>query len=131
MNPTNDYGITDLDSTKIKISIKCINLALLNNNEIAPIKSNSPVHELGWWITILTAQPLYLYYFGPFTFRQEAESIKDRFIEDLRQENALILCTHIRFLQPSQVTVTGTDLLMHIISFQKIPKARIASRQLA
>ena len=130
MNPTNDYGITDLDSIKIKTSTKCSNLALLNN-EIAPIKSNNSAHELGWWITILTAQPLCLYYFGPFTFSQDAESIKDRFIEDLRQENALILCTRIRFLQPSQVTVTGTDLLMHIISFQKIPKARIASRQLA
>ena len=131
MNPTNDYGTMELDSIKIKTSSKCSNVALLNNNETAPIKSNNSAHELGWWITILTAQPLCLYYFGPFTFCQEAESIQDRFIEDLRQENALILCTHIRFLQPSQVTVTGTDLLMHIISFQKIPKDRIASRQLA
>ncbi|OYQ67575.1 hypothetical protein B9G53_01075 [Pseudanabaena sp. SR411] len=84
------------------------------------IKSNNSAHDLGWWISILTAQPLCLYYFGAFSFRQEAESIQDRFIEDLRQEKALILCSNIRFLQPSQVTVTGTDLLTHITGFQKI-----------
>ena len=95
------------------------------------IQSNDSAHELGWWLTVLTAQPLCLYYFGAFTTRQEAESLKAEFIEDLRQENALILCASLRFVQPSQVTVMGSDLLSHIIGFQKIPKARSASRQLA
>jgi len=85
--------------------------------------SNSS-YELGWWLEILTAQPLCLYYFGAFTTRQEAESQQDGFIEDLLQENALLLSTNLQFLQPNQITLIGDDLRSHIHGFRKLPKPR-------
>lgn len=92
--------------------------------------SNSS-YELGWWLEILTAQPLCLYYFGAFTTRQEAESQQDGFIEDLLQENALILSTNLQFLQPKEITLTGDDLRSHIHGFRKISNPRrIAAIQL-
>jgi len=35
------------------------------------LQSNHPIYDLDWWIEILTALPLCLYYFGSFTTRQE------------------------------------------------------------
>jgi hypothetical protein len=88
-------------------------------------------HELGWWLGILTAQPLCLYYFGAFTTHQEAESQQAEFIEDLLQENALILSTKLQFLQPNQITLIGDDLRSHIHGFRKLPKPRrIAATQI-
>jgi hypothetical protein len=87
-------------------------------------------HELGWWLEILTAQPLCLYYFGAFETRLEATSLQRGFIEDLLQENALILSTNLQFLQPSQLTLIGDELRSHILGFKKATKTRITARQL-
>lgn len=87
---------------------------------------NASVHELGWWIEILTAQPMCLYYFGPFIVEHEAECLKTGFIEDLLVENALILSTNIQFLQPSQVTLTGENLRSKVHVFRRNDKNRIA-----
>jgi len=76
---------------------------------------NRVVHELGWWIEILTAQPLCLYYFGAFTVHQEAQQLQAGFIEDLLLESATILSANIRFYQPSQLTLTRDDLRSHFI----------------
>jgi len=88
------------------------------------ITVSDSLYELGWWLEILTAQPLCLYYFGAFTTRQEAESQQAGFIEDLLQENALILSTNLQFLQPHQITLIGDDLRSHIHGFRKLPQPR-------
>ena len=54
------------------------------------LQSNHPIYDLDWWIEILTALPLCLYYFGSFTTRQEAESLKQGFIEDLFLERFIL-----------------------------------------
>jgi hypothetical protein len=82
---------------------------------------NSSIYELGWWIEILTAQPLCLYYFGAFTSHQEVQKLQGGFIEDLLLESATILWTDIRFCQPSQLTLTKDDLRSHFLSSKKLP----------
>lgn len=101
-----------------------------------PIGNNSE-HELGWWIEIMTAQPLYLYYFGAFSTLEEAQSLQAGFIEDLLLENALIVSTNLRFLQPQQLTLSGEELRSSSPVFKRIPRNRIvgnhrlAKRELA
>jgi Domain of unknown function (DUF1816) len=75
------------------------------------IQLNISVYELGWWIEILTAQPLCLYYFGAFTSHQEVQQL----------ESATILSVNIRFCQPSQLTLTGEDLRSHFLSSRELP----------
>jgi hypothetical protein len=81
---------------------------------------NSSVSTLGWWIEILTAQPLCLYYFGAFTSHQEVQQLKAGFIEDLLLESATILSANILFCQPSQLTLTRDELRAHHILSKKI-----------
>jgi len=85
------------------------------------IQSNETIHELDWWIEILTAQPLCLYYFGSFMTHQEAESLKQGFIEDLLLENALIMATDIRFFRPQQLTLVAEEVQLKIPSAKRIP----------
>jgi|JFJP01.1.fsa_nt_gi hypothetical protein len=89
-----------------------------------PIDNNSD-HELGWWIEIMTAQPLYLYYFGAFSNLEQAKNLQAGFIEDLVLENALIVSTNIRFFQPQYLTLSGEDLRSNSPVFKRIPKNRI------
>ncbi|MCL1492233.1 MAG: DUF1816 domain-containing protein [Pseudanabaena sp. Salubria-1] len=83
-------------------------------------KLNSSVSKLGWWIEILTAQPLCLYYFGAFTSHQEVQQLKAGFIEDLLLESATILSANILFCQPSQLTLTRDELRSHHLLSKKI-----------
>ncbi|GBO56330.1 hypothetical protein APA_4660 [Pseudanabaena sp. lw0831] len=82
---------------------------------------SSSVYELGWWIEILTAQPLCLYYFGAFTSHQEVNQLKSGFIEDLLLESATILWVDIRFCQPSHITLTRDALRSHFLLSKKLP----------
>jgi hypothetical protein len=82
---------------------------------------DSSIYELGWWIEILTAQPLCLYYFGSFTSHQEVQKLKAGFIEDLLLESATILWVDVQFCQPSQLTLTRDDLRSHFRSSKKLP----------
>lgn len=82
---------------------------------------NRVVHELGWWIEILTAQPLCLYYFGAFTSHQEVQQQQAGFIKDLVLESATILSANIRFCQPSQLTLTRDDLRSHFLLSGEVP----------
>jgi len=86
------------------------------------LQSDHPIYDLDWWIEILTALPLCLYYFGSFTTRQEAESLKQGFIEDLFLENALIIGINIRFFRPKQLTLVGKEVQLEIPSFKRIPE---------
>lgn len=96
--------------------------ALIQMNQ--PVGNNS-THELGWWIEIMTAQPLYLYYFGAFSTPEEAKNLQAGFIEDLLLENALIVSTNLRFFQPQQLTLSGDDLRSNSPVFKRIPRNRI------
>jgi hypothetical protein len=88
------------------------------------IKEKQLRHQLGWWLEILTAQPMCLYYFGVFDTHKEAESCQAGFIEDLLQENALIFSSSIQYLQPSQTTLTGDDLQSHMVKLNKLGNPR-------
>ena len=61
------------------------------------------VHEFGWWIEILTDNPNYIYYFGPFDSYWEAEWHKSGYIEDLEAEKARIVNVEIEKCQPRQL----------------------------
>ncbi len=88
-------------------------------------------YELGWWLEIVTAKPLCLYYFGAFMTHQEAASQQAGFVEDLLQENALILSVNLQFLQPNQIILIRDDLRSHIYGFRKLTNPRkIAVAQL-
>lgn len=91
---------------------------------------NNSDYELGWWVEILTAQPLCLYYFGAFASQQEAESHQAGFVDDLLQENAIILSTNLQFFQPIHITLIGDDLRSQISGFKKVTNPRIAATSL-
>ena len=58
-----------------------------------------------WWIKILTTEPSYMYYFGAFTSYSEAETSKDGYIQDLKQEGAEIVNYKIEQGKPKQLTM--------------------------
>ena len=59
-----------------------------------------------WWIEIHTNNPQCTYYFGPFETASEAQALQAGYVEDLRQEQALILTVQIKQCQPSQLTLS-------------------------
>ena len=63
------------------------------------------VHEFGWWIEILTAKPMYIYYFGVFNTYWEAEWSKSGYVKDLEKEGHEIVNIEIEKCQPKQLTV--------------------------
>lgn len=64
---------------------------------------------MSWWLEIVTKKPSCIYYFGPFDSLREAELEKGGYIEDLRQEQAEIIDTRIKFLNPLQLTIDLDD----------------------
>ena len=58
-----------------------------------------------WWIKILTNEPGCVYYFGAFTSYSEAETSKDGYIQDLKQEGAEIVNYKIEQGKPKQLTM--------------------------
>jgi len=66
---------------------------------------NQEKYEFGWWIEIVTDQPIYIYYFGAFQKYWEAEYYKKGYIEDLEKERSRIVNIEIRKLQPKKITI--------------------------
>ncbi len=52
-----------------------------------PIINNKK--KIGWWIKILTNQPIYIYYFGAFKQYPKAEYLRNKCTEDLQKENRI------------------------------------------
>ena len=67
---------------------------------------NQQTAEFGWWIKIVTNQPLYIYYFGVFNSYSEAVQHKDGYIEDLIEEGINIVNIKIQRCQPRQLTIS-------------------------
>ena len=61
--------------------------------------------EFSWWIEILTDNPMYLYYFGEFNNYWEAESSKNGYIQDLKEEKAEIVDVKIGIYEPKETTI--------------------------
>ena len=73
---------------------------------ITPLKLKFPPVEfaLAWWAKIITSQPSYLYFFGPFTSKEEAKSHCTGYREDLESEGASIVTVDIEYCQPTNIT---------------------------
>ena len=65
------------------------------------------IQEFGWWIEILTDNPRYIYYFGPFDSYWEAEWHKNGYIHDLKEEEAKIINIEIEKCQPKVLTFSA------------------------
>jgi hypothetical protein len=64
---------------------------------------------MSWWLEIFTKKPSCIYYFGPFDSLREAELEKGGYIEDLREEEAEVIDTRIKFHNPLQLTIDLED----------------------
>ncbi len=69
------------------------------------LEEHKPLLEIGWWIKILTDQPLCLYYFGPFDSYYEAHLNQDGYIQDLKEEKAQLEFIEILWCQPLEATI--------------------------
>ena len=61
------------------------------------------MYNFGWWIIILTNNPNYMYYFGPFDNYWEAGWCKNGYVQDLKEEKAKIIDIEIEQCQPRQL----------------------------
>ncbi|MDJ0633048.1 MAG: DUF1816 domain-containing protein [Xenococcaceae cyanobacterium MO_188.B29] len=66
---------------------------------------NQQVSEFGWWIKIVTSNPMYVYYFGVFDSYYEAVRYKNDYIQDLSREGSFIIDIQINRCQPKQLTI--------------------------
>lgn len=57
------------------------------------------------WAEIITDYPRCTYYFGPFISKQEAETAKDGYIEDLEREGAQGISVIIKRCKPYDLTI--------------------------
>jgi hypothetical protein len=64
---------------------------------------------MSWWVEIVTKKPSFIYYFGPFDTIREAELEKGGYIEDLREEQAEVIDTRIKYHNPLQLTINLED----------------------
>ncbi len=71
---------------------------------------NQDKNPLGWWLKIVTAQPLCIYYFGVFNNSSEARYLKNTYIQDLQQEGATIIEVLLEHCQPKQLTIEEHEL---------------------
>lgn len=67
---------------------------------------NTKTQEFGWWIKILTNNPICIYYFGEFNDYWKAESSKNGYIQDLKGEKAEIVDVAIGKYEPKETTIT-------------------------
>jgi hypothetical protein len=61
--------------------------------------------SLDWWVEIKTAQPICIYYFGPFYHRHEAIAHHPGYVEDLAAEGAQDIQIAITRGQPQHLTI--------------------------
>lgn len=72
--------------------------------------------KFGWWIEILTNNPNYLYYFGSFNSYWEAEWAKSGYIQDLKEEKAIIVDIQINKCQPKELDMPIVSFSDHLIA---------------
>lgn len=60
-----------------------------------------------WWVKIITRNPTYTYFFGPFGSSTEAASHQTGYIQDLRAEGAKEVQVSLTKHHPSQLTIPG------------------------
>jgi aromatic ring-opening dioxygenase LigB subunit len=60
--------------------------------------------KLAWWLEIVTDKPHCIYYFGPFTYADEAQKAQLGYIEDLEQEHAQVITVKLKRHQPQELT---------------------------
>lgn len=58
-----------------------------------------------FWVEIVTENPHCTYYFGPFAGKNEAETAKAGYVEDLQGEGAAIASLQVKRCQPGQLTI--------------------------
>jgi Domain of unknown function (DUF1816) len=65
----------------------------------------------GWWIELQTLHPGYVYYFGPFLSKTEAEKLKYGYSQDLESEGSKIVSINVKWCKPYQLTICTDKLL--------------------
>ena len=59
-----------------------------------------------WWVQITTAEPSYVYYFGPFNSEADATQAEPGYVEDLQGEGALQIQTSLQNIaEPKELTI--------------------------
>jgi len=64
------------------------------------------VHS-AWWLEVTTSDPHCTYYFGPFDQAAEAEAASAGYIQDLEEEGAQGISTHVKRCNPKAMTIVG------------------------
>ncbi|MFM7579269.1 MAG: DUF1816 domain-containing protein, partial [Microcystaceae cyanobacterium] len=57
-----------------------------------------------WWVKVSTQNPQYIYYFGPFDSREEADAEHEQYLQDLAAEGATGIDWAIEQGSPRQLT---------------------------
>ena len=82
-----------------------ISQLLLNNLQklikIGSVKN----YKMPWWVEIKTAEPVCIYYFGPFDSVREAKLNKNGYVEDLVEEKADGITVELKQCLPDNLTV--------------------------
>lgn len=68
---------------------------------------SSKQEESSLWLKITTQNPKCVYYFGPFSHREEAMSHQQGYIEDLTSEGAVIEEIILQQDNPPYLTILG------------------------
>lgn len=64
---------------------------------------------LAFWVEIITDDPQCIYYFGPFSSKQEAELAQSGYIEDLENEGAQGISVTAKRCKPANLTIFDED----------------------
>ncbi len=60
--------------------------------------------ELGWWVEVITENPLCTYYFGDFESREKAEWATGFYVKDLEKDGAEGISTQLKHCQVEELT---------------------------
>jgi hypothetical protein len=77
-------------------TISCLIVYFLRSSEIG-----------NWWIKIITKNPTYTYFFGPFESSTEAADHQMGYIQDLQKEGAEEVQVALTKDHPSELTIPG------------------------
>lgn len=84
---------------------------------MSPLRSPETIP---WWVKIQTTVPACLYYFGPFSTIEEAESHQTGYVEDLVHEQALEIVVKITRCQPEVLTLFEEEELLGLQSVDSL-----------
>lgn len=60
-----------------------------------------------WWVRVITENPEFTYYFGPFEGRAIAHQKLPGFVQDLQSESAHVSSSTVEWCNPPQLTIEG------------------------